>query len=239
LHGASFRVYHPATVTDGHLRTLAWAAIGLQIAFVASWVVAGAMEPGYSHVDHYISELAAADAAHPGIVMAGLAGMGVSMLALAAGLTSALPSRRALPAMLMGAAGATMIVVAFTRLDCTRSAGPACQRLRDAGALSNADSVHSWASLAVQLFLLFTPFAIARALWPSPAGLAALFGGSLGVLFATAGIGLLLLGSGDEAGGLVQRVGFVVIQTWLVIVAAGILWHARAPTARPATSAGS
>ena len=48
-------------------RRLAWIAIAGQLAFVASWIVAGALQPGYSHVRDPVSTLGGHGAAHPWI----------------------------------------------------------------------------------------------------------------------------------------------------------------------------
>jgi hypothetical protein len=64
---------------------LAWAAILAQVVFVGGWVLAGALEPGYSHVREYISELGRHGAAHPWIftVFVGIWGLGFIALAVA------------------------------------------------------------------------------------------------------------------------------------------------------------
>src|SRR3954463_1080318 len=74
-------------------RALVWAAFAGQALFFASWIVAGALEPHYSHIDSYVSELAARDAAHPWIDTIGIAAFGVSLVCLGAALFAALPRR--------------------------------------------------------------------------------------------------------------------------------------------------
>src|SRR4051812_14430853 len=64
-------------------RKLVWAAFAGQAAFVASWIVAGALEPRYTHVLQGVSELAARNATHPWIVAVGTAALGLSLVALA------------------------------------------------------------------------------------------------------------------------------------------------------------
>src|SRR5690349_5605358 len=99
------------------LRALAWFAIAAQACFVVSWIVAGAMEPGYSPGRSTISALAAQDATHPWIVMAGLVAFGLGTLALAV----ALPAR--VTAVLFALAGAGFVVAAFARLPCDPAFG--------------------------------------------------------------------------------------------------------------------
>jgi hypothetical protein len=76
-------------------RPFAWAALAGQLVFVLAWIVAGALEPGYSHVEQGISELAARDATNPWIVGAGIVVLGLSIAALAPGVLAVLPRRRA------------------------------------------------------------------------------------------------------------------------------------------------
>jgi hypothetical protein len=77
-------------------RPLAWFVLAGQLAFIVSWVVAGSLEPGYSHIDHYVSDLGARGARHPWIVNAGLITMGLSIAALAPALLGTLPRPRLL-----------------------------------------------------------------------------------------------------------------------------------------------
>src|SRR4051794_5754984 len=99
------------------IRTLAWLAIAAQPVFVASWLVAGALEPGYSGARSTVSALAADGAAHPWIVIVGLAALGAGVLVLAAALWMALPASR--PAVgVFAVVGAGLLVAAFVRLPC-------------------------------------------------------------------------------------------------------------------------
>src|SRR4051812_46468787 len=66
----------------GTARKLAWAALAGQVVFIASWVVAGALEPGYSHLDQGVSELGARTASHAWIINAGLVVFGLTFVAL-------------------------------------------------------------------------------------------------------------------------------------------------------------
>src|SRR3954447_27015889 len=79
-------------------RALVWAAFAGQALFFASWIVAGALPPPYSHIDSCVSELAARDAAYPWIETVGIAAFGLSFICLGAGLFAALPRRRTLAA---------------------------------------------------------------------------------------------------------------------------------------------
>src|SRR3954453_6565823 len=83
------------SMMDRGIRSLAYVAIAAQAAFVASWIVAGAVTPGYSHAHSGVSALAAHGMPRPWIVMAGLTLLGLSAVALAPGIRRVLPSRPA------------------------------------------------------------------------------------------------------------------------------------------------
>src|SRR3954468_16478902 len=117
-------------------RALVWAAFAGQALFLASWIVAGALQPHYSHIDSYVSELAARDGAHPWIDTIGIAAFGVSLVCLGAALFAALPRRRALPAAAFALAGLAGILEAVFPLDCATTISHHCQALQDASALS-------------------------------------------------------------------------------------------------------
>jgi hypothetical protein len=207
-------------------RKLAWAALAGQVVFIASWIVAGALEPGYSHVDQGVSELGAHGAAHPWIVNAGLVLFGLTFVALGVALLAALPAR--LAAALFAAAGVAVILSGVIRLDCALS-DPHCEALWRAGKLSWHESGHLWAGLVSRILLALTPFALIRPLYPGPAAPLALGAGLNGI-----GIGVLaffLYGSDRAGDGLVQRFEFAVLHVWVLIVAVGILYALRRPHA--------
>jgi hypothetical protein len=205
-----------------------WLAFAGQAVFFASWIVAGALEPHYSNIERYVSELAARNAAHPWIETAGLVCLGVSLIALGAALPPALPRRRALPAVLFALAGLAAIFAAVFPLDCSTTIDHHCKALQDAGSLSWQHYTHLWASLAERVFLVLTPFALARALWPGTTAAVLLASGSTGVAIAA-----LSLGDGAAAG-LIQRLGFTVVLIWVLLVGVWVLWATRGA---PRTSA--
>ena len=213
-------------------RRLVWLALAGQVAFIASWVVAGALEPHYSAVKEYVSELGARHAAHPWIANAGLLVFGASFVALGVALLRAVPRRRAalVACALFAAAGTAYALTGVFHLDCAVSTGARCRALSDAGALSWHHYGHLWASFAGELLVVATPFALAWALWPAPTGVAALGSGVVGVA-----VGVLTSvaerGAGD---GLGQRAGLAVLQLWVLIVAIGILHVTRGPARRGA-----
>jgi hypothetical protein len=202
-----------------------WVALAGQVAFIASWVVAGALEPRYSGVDQAVSELGAKTAAHPWIVNAGIVLLGLSFTALGIALLRALPRRRAakVAVALFVAAGALVVLSGAFRLDCEVGVEP-CHRLWRAGALSWQTDAHAWTAFVAQLLLTATPFAIAWALWPAPSGAAALGSGVFGLLFGALSWGADAAGTGY---GVNQRAGLAVLHLWVLIVGVGILYATR------------
>jgi hypothetical protein len=206
-------------------RILVWLAFAGQAVFIASWVIAGALEPHYTHVLQGVSELASRQAAHPAIVTVGIAALGASLPALGVALARALPRRRVLPAALFAGAGIAILVVAVVPLDCGIGVDRQCRALWRAGQLSWHQDAHVWADFASQVVLLLTPFALARALWPGTAAAVALFCGALGVAIAV--ISFVLYGVPGAAGGLIQRGDLAVLHIWVLIVGGGLLWATR------------
>jgi hypothetical protein len=202
-----------------------WVAFAGQAVFFASWLVAGALEPHYSHVEQGVSELAGRQAENPAIVSVGLAAAGVSLLALAAALPAALERRRAMPVALFAGAGLAMVLMAVFPIDCSIAVDERCKALSDAGSLSWQHYAHLWLSLVEFVLLLFTPFALARALWPGTAAAAFLAAGAAGAVIAAASIAAYAVpGAAD---GLIQRTNLVVLLVWVLIVGGRILWATR------------
>src|SRR6476619_1131466 len=110
------------------IRSLAVAALAAQVVFIAAWIVAGALQPHYSHARAGISELGAAGAAHPWIVNGAIVVLGLSFIALAIALRPVLPRRRAstLAVALFAAAGVAIAAAGPLNLDCQIS-GSACR----------------------------------------------------------------------------------------------------------------
>jgi hypothetical protein len=212
-------------------RRLAWFALAGQLAFVAAWVIAGALQPGYSQTAQGLSELSARNAAHPAIMVAGFAVLGLSIAALAPGLLATLPARPAtrVAAGLFALAGLAILVDAALPMDCGLTIDQGCVDRFEAGALSWTTTAHLWAGLVFDVAFAATPYAVARALWPRHASLLALLAAStaLPILVVTV---LLVHPHGGHAG-LGQRLGFLAVHAWVAIVAIGVLHSTR--EARP------
>ena len=218
------------------VRGLAWFAIATQCVFVAAWIVAGALEDGYSHLDHHISELGADGAANPWIVNTAIVVLGLGIAALAPALVRVLPRRPAarVAAGLFLGAGALMIVAGVFNTDCSTAIDATCQDRWEAGDVDTATKIHAWTGSIAHLLFLGTPFALARALWNRPVAAPALACGiaGLGISVGTT----VLFGIDHAPDGLTQRLGFAALHAWVVFVAIGLLWETRrAPEAPPAT----
>lgn len=207
--------------TPATARTLALVAIAGQAAFAAAWVVAGALEPGYSHADSPISALAARTAESPWVARAGIVALGGGIAALGAALRPALPRRPAATAsaLLFVAAGALLVVTGLLPLDCDPEAA-ACRARRAAGELSAEHRLHLALGVPTQLLLVATPFALARALWPGRLARTLVAAGLGGVAVVVA---LTVAAETGGADGLVQRLGFGVVHAWVAFVALAVV----------------
>ena len=219
-------------VPRGLARRLAWFALAGQVAFVAAWVIAGALQPGYSHLAQPFSELGARNAAHPAVMDLGLVALGLSVAALGPALLATLPARPAtrVAAGLFGLAGLAVVVAAALPLDCSLTVDHACSHRFNAGELSWQTSAHIWAGLVFDIAFAATPFAVARALWPRHAAQLALAAASAATPIL---VGTFVIGGIAHGGiGLVQRLAFVSVHIWVFAVAIGVLAATRGP--RPA-----
>ena len=205
-------------------RALAWFAIAAQVVFIGAWIVAGALETGYSHLDHYVSELGADGAADPLIVNAAIVLLGLSFVALAAALVRVLPPRRSarVAGALLAAAGLAIAIAGPFNTECSTAVDATCQARLDAWDVDASTKVHAWAALAAQVLLMGTPFALARALWDGPAGVAALALGVAGLGIAVAGT--VFFGVDGARDGLTQRLSLASLHLWAVLLASGVLW---------------
>ena len=215
------------------VRVLAWSAIAAQLLFVAAWVVAGALEDGYSHLDHHVSELGADGAANPAIVNAAIVVLGLSLAAVAAALARVLPARPAsrVAVGLFLIAGLGIVVSGVFNTDCSTAVDATCQQRWDDWEVDTSAKIHAWTSFATQLLLLATPFALARALWNGPVAAPALVAGLVGLAIA---VGMqVLFGIDDAPDGFTQRLSLLALHVWVVLIAIGLLWSTRRPPEPP------
>jgi hypothetical protein len=214
----------------GLVRGLAWFALVGQAVFVASWIVAGALDPGYSHADSGVSTLAAEDAENPWIVNGGFVVLGLSIAALGPALAAVLPRRRAswAAAALFVLSGVSIGSIAALPVGCDFSSA-ACEARFEAGDLSWQTSAHIWVSFLFDFAFIGTAFALGRALWPGPLAAAAIMAALTGITIV--GLSTVFYESVGEGGGVVQRIGWLTTHAWVAIVAIGVL-H-RSAVARP------
>ena len=213
---------------------LAWYAVAAQALFVAGWILAGALEPGYSPVRMYVSELGRRGAAHPWIFDVSVALWGLGFIGLGIALLPVLrtrPWRHVAPSLFV-LAGVCALLDGPLRLDCASTISHLCRARETAGTLSWREYGHVWASFVIEASLLLTPFALARSLWPGRLARLVLAGA---VVVALLLVLLAVLGGwvgahnrhGDSAG-LWQRVWLLVVHGWVFVCAAALIFEARA-----------
>lgn len=205
---------------------LAWSAILAQGVFLGGWVLAGALEPHYSAVRQYISELGRHGAANPWIftIFVGVWGLGFIALAVAV-----IPSLRTRPwplamSLFFVLAGVCAILVGPLHMDCSPTLSAVCRSRFDAGAASWHYYAHAWLSLGIKVSLLLTGFVFARSAWPSRLARLVL-GGAL--VFVAAGIVTFVLHDSFLGyQGLEERLWAFVAQLWALICATVLILEA-------------
>jgi hypothetical membrane protein len=222
----------PLLPDAAHRRTLllAWAAILAQAVFVGGWFVGGALEPHFSQVRQYISELGRIGAANPWIFAIFMAIWGLGWIALAVAVVPSLRTRRWSPAMplFFVLAGVCAILVGPLRMDCSSILSAACNSRYDAGAASWHFYAHSWLSLGIKASLLLTGFAFARSAWPGRLGRLALSGAL--VLFVAGVVTFFLHDSFVGYKGLEERLWALIAVVWALVCATVLILEA---TLRP------
>jgi hypothetical membrane protein len=205
---------------------LAWAAILAQVVFVGGWVLAGALEPHYSPVRQYISELGRVGAANPWIftIFLGIWGLGFVALAVAI-----LPSLRERPwplamPLFFVLAGVCAILVGQLQMDCSPILSAVCKSREAAGALSWHHYAHEWLTTGIFVSLLLTGFAFARSAWPSRLARFVL-GGAL-VLMTAFIVTLVLNASFAGDLGLEERLWAFAAQAWASLCATVLILEA-------------
>jgi hypothetical membrane protein len=205
---------------------LAWAAILAQVVFVGGWALAGALEPHYSAVRQYISELGRHGAAHPWIFVTFVGIWGLGFIALAVALPPSLRTRPwplAMPLMFM-LAGVCAILVGPLHMDCSPTVSAVCKSREAAGLLSWHHYAHEWVSLGIKVSLLLTGFAFARSAWPSRLARLVLSGALL--LLAAAIVTFVLHDSFVGYQGLEERLWALIAQLWALLCATVLILEA-------------
>ena len=216
-----------------YTRFLAWFAIAAQFVFVAARIVLGALEDGYSHLDHHVSELGAEGTANPNLMNAAIVVLGLSLAALAPALSKTLPRRPAarVAVVLFALIGLVVAVSGPFNADCSTAVDPTCQERWDEWDVDTGAKIHAWGSLIAQVLLLATPFVLARALWTRPVAAPLLVTGVVGIGIAI--VMTVVFGIDRAPDGLTQRLGLTALHVWVILIAIGILWETRRPPVPP------
>jgi hypothetical protein len=205
---------------------LAWTAILAQVVFVGGWVLAGALEPHYSPVRQYISELGRRGAANPWIFTVFVGIWGLGFIALAVALVPSLRTRRwplAMPLFFV-LAGLCAILVGQLQMDCSPTLSAVCRSREAADALSSHHYAHEWISLGIKVSLLLTGFAFARSAWQSRLGRLVLSGAL--ALLAAGVVTFFLHDSFAGYQGLEERLWALVAQLWALVCATVLILEA-------------
>jgi hypothetical membrane protein len=205
---------------------LAWAAILAQAVFLGGWLLAGALEPHYSAVRQYISELGRHGAANPWIFTVFMAIWGLGFIALAVAIVPSLRTQPWPPAMptMFVLAGVCAILVGPLRMDCSPTLSAVCRFRYDAGESSWHYYAHAWLSVGIKVSLLLTGFTFARSAWPSRLGRLVLSGA---VVLLVAGIVTFFLhDSFAPYQGLEERLWAFVAQAWALVCATVLILEA-------------
>lgn len=204
---------------------LAAVAVGGQLVFVVSWLVAQALEPRYDPAAETVSGLAASNAENPWIVTVGVLAWALGTAAAGETLRRALPRRRlswvAVAALWVAAAG--MVAAAALPLDCSVGAGGECLRRAEAGELSWRHEGHEGAAGLILVAVGFSPFALWLALRPGRGARIALACGLAGLVVGELVEGTVSLDTGDRGAG--QRILLLLTVLWLCALA-GLSWRA-------------
>ncbi len=205
---------------------LAWAGILAQAVFVGGWVLAGALEPHYSQVRQYISELGRHGAAHPWIFTIFVGIWGLGFIALAVAIVPALrtqPWPLAMPLFFV-LAGLCAILVGQLQMACPPTLSAVCRSREAAGALPWHHYAHEWVSLAIKVSLLLTGFAFARSAWPSRLARLVLSGAL--VLLAVGILTFVLHDSFAGYQGLEERLWSLIAHLWALLCATVLILEA-------------
>jgi hypothetical membrane protein len=143
---------------------LGWCAVAGPVLFTAAWLLAGLVQNDYGPRREDISALAALDAQHAWIMIAGIVALGLSLVALGLGLVGAIEDGRSatVGVILLVLAGVMFVVAGIARDDCS-SELQACKKRVNAGDVSWHHQVHDNVGIAVFLALVLAPLVLARA----------------------------------------------------------------------------
>src|SRR5215467_14021021 len=216
--------------TDSLRRVFGWSAVAGPVLFTAAWLLAGLVQDDYGPRREDISALAALDAQHAWITIAGIVALGLSLVALGLGLAGAIDDGRSatVGAILLVVAGLMFVVAGVARDDCS-SELQACKKRVDAGDVSWHHTVHDNVGIAVFLVLVLAPLVLARAFrrdrrWRNLRRYSLVTGALTLVL-------LLVFGGGSFSGwnGLAERILVTIPLVWIAVLGTRLVRNAVAP----------
>jgi hypothetical protein len=208
------------------VRVLSWFAISAQALFIAGWIVGWGLEPNYSPVRDYVSELGRRGAANPWIFDVLIIVWGAGFIALAFAMFPSLRTRpwARVPPALFVFAGVCAILDAPLRLDCASTMNVTCRARMNAGTLSWHHYGHMWAAVGIEVALILTPFALARSTWPGRLARLLLYGAIPVALIL--GASWLINFEDQELAGLWQRIELLITHIWVVLCAVTLIIEA-------------
>jgi hypothetical membrane protein len=150
--------------TDGLRRVLGGCAVAGPIVFAVASLVAESVQNAYGPRREDISALAALDAQHAWIMIAGIIVLGLSIVGLGLGLVGAIRDGKSalVGEILLVLTGLAFVTAGVARNDCS-SELQACKRRVNAGEVSWHHKVHDAVGFAALLLLVIAPFVFARA----------------------------------------------------------------------------
>jgi hypothetical membrane protein len=153
-----------AVRTDRIRRVLGWCAVAGPIVFAVASFVAWSAQDVYSPRREDISALAAIDAQHAWIMIAGIVALGLGLLALGLGLLGVIHDGRSATVgpILLILAGLSFTAAGFARNDCS-SELQACKERVNSDNVSWHHVTHDLLGVVVFLSLVIAPFVLARA----------------------------------------------------------------------------
>ena len=198
------------------------------VIFTVAWLVAGSVQDVYSPRREDISALAALDAQHAWIMIAGIIALSLGLIALGVGLAGAIQDGRSATAgpILLVLGGLSFTAAGLARNDCS-SELQTCKERVEAGDVSWHHIVHDVVGIAAFVVLAVAPLVLARAFradsrWTKFRRYSLLTGALT--------LALLLVFGGELFegwNGLVQRVLVLVPVVWVAVLGTHLVQIAR------------
>lgn len=152
----------------GLSRVLALSSLVAAVGFVATLIVAGVIDPGYSQQSEAISALASTESEAAGLMIVGFVLLGAVALASGAALLGTLRGKAGkAAAILVLLSGLLTVACGFARQSCS-TLQQSCLDRESADAVSGSHTLHNLMALPLFAFLVAAGFLIASALHRDP-----------------------------------------------------------------------